>query len=97
VMAEHADVEELASAGDGSVLSAFWPGGRMLVMWDGRTHVDINLVTYFESSLLAQDFAINLQEAISGLETILLDEQPRGFGRVVNFRKDLKSLDPYWA
>jgi S-adenosylmethionine/arginine decarboxylase-like enzyme len=96
-MAEQAYVEELTSTGDGSVLSAFWPGGSMLVMWDGRTHVDINLVTYFESSLLAQDFAINLQEAISGLETILLDEQPRGFGRVVNFRKDLKSLDPYWA
>jgi hypothetical protein len=98
MMAEHANVEELASAGDGSVLSAFWPGGSMLLMWDGRTHFDINIVTYIESSRLAEDLAINLKEEISGLETILRDEQPRGFGRVVNFKRDLKkSMDPYWA
>jgi hypothetical protein len=35
MMAEHADVEELESARDGSVLSAFWPGGSILLMWDG--------------------------------------------------------------
>ena len=97
MMAEQADLEELTSAGDGSVLSTFWPGGSMLLIWDGRTHFDINLVTYFESSKLAQDLAIKLKEEIYGLETILLDEQPRGFGRAVNFRKDLKSMNPHWA
>jgi S-adenosylmethionine/arginine decarboxylase-like enzyme len=97
MMAEQADVEELASAGDGSVLSAFWSGGSMLLMWDGRTHFDINLITYFESSRLGEDLVIKLKEEISGLETILLDEHPRGSGRVVNFKKDLESMDPYWA
>lgn len=69
----------------------------MLLMWDGRTHFDINLITYFESSRLGEDLVIKLKEEISGLETILLDEHPRGSGRVVNFKKDLESMDPYWA
>jgi S-adenosylmethionine/arginine decarboxylase-like enzyme len=91
------EVHELTSAGDGSILIAFWPGGSILVMWDGRNHIDVNLFDFFESSSLPENLALHFKQHIHGLETILRDEQPRGFGRVVNFKRDLDSINPLWA
>ena len=95
-------VQELPSAGDGSVLAAFWPGGSIIFMWDGRIHFDMNIFTFFESKNLPEALALNLKQEIPGLVTILRDEQPRGYGRVVNFQKDMKigTTDrkiPFWA
>ena len=77
------------TAGAGSVHVAFWSSGSALVMWDGRGHVDINLVSFLESISFHAEFADLFRYAIPDLETILRDEQPRGYGRVVNFARDL--------
>jgi hypothetical protein len=95
-----AEVQELPSAGDGSVLTAFWSGGSIILMWDGRIHFDMNIFTFFKSTSLPEELALNLKQEISGLETILRDEQPRGYGRVVNFQEDFGKTErsvPFWA
>jgi S-adenosylmethionine/arginine decarboxylase-like enzyme len=95
-----AKVQELPSAGDGSVLAAFWSGGSILFMWDGRIHLDMNIFTFLESTNLPEKLALRLKQEISGLETILRDEQPRGYGRAVNFQKDVGKTErkvPFWA
>jgi hypothetical protein len=95
-----AEVFELTSAGDGSVLAAFWSGGGFIFMWDGRIHFDMNIFTFHESTKLPEDLALNLKEEIAGLTTILRDEQPRGYGRVVNFQKEMGNNErkvPHWA
>jgi hypothetical protein len=84
----------IVSAGDGCILIAFWPGGSILVMWDGRNHIDVNLFDFFG---LSEDFEMEFKQHTHGLETIFRDEQPRGFGRVVNFKRDLKAMNPLWA
>ena len=96
-----AEVQELPSAGDGSILAAFWSGGSIIFMWDGRIHIDMNIFIFFEGTrTLSEALALNLKKEISGLETILRDEQPRGYGRVVNFQKDFGETErrvPFWA
>jgi hypothetical protein len=95
-----AEVQELSSAGDGNVLAAFWSGGSIIFMWDGRIHFDMNIFTFYEYERLPQVLARNLEKEISGLKTVLRDEHPRGYGRVVNFQKDIGKTErsvPFWA
>ena len=93
-----AKLEEFTNLGDGCVLAAVWPEGNVVVLWDGRKHVDINLFTYAESVEFADEFVSQFKSTIPLLEIALRDEQPRGFGRVVNFLHDIEPrVDPHWA
>jgi S-adenosylmethionine/arginine decarboxylase-like enzyme len=95
------EIQELEVEGDGCVFVAFCLGGSVIVMWDGRMHVDVNLFTFLESKSAHKDFEDAMKtELRSSLETILKDEQPRGFGRVVNHVWDLGKGErpaPHWA
>lgn len=94
------EVQEMTSSGDGCVMVVFWAQGSAIVVWDGRIHVDVNIITYFESKKMPQDLLLEMRSRLYGSELILHDEQPRGFGRVVNFQKDIGSgdrKDPLWA
>jgi len=95
---DNADVYSVENIGDGHVTMALWSGGTVVVVWDGRTHVDINLFTYDESVETADEFISHFKQFHGTLTTALRDEQPRGTGRVVNFLKDVSSTaDPRWA
>jgi hypothetical protein len=94
------DIHELKVNGDGCLLVAFCLGGSIILMWDGRIHVDVNIFTFFESPSAHDDFERQLKTKLRSLEAILIDEQPRGFGRVVNFERDLgkgERAAPYWG
>jgi S-adenosylmethionine/arginine decarboxylase-like enzyme len=94
------EIHELEVDGDGCLLVAFCFGGSIILMWDGRIHIDVNLFTFFESPRAHGDFELRLKTKLRSLEAILQDEQPRGFGRVVNFERDLGKGEreaPYWA
>jgi hypothetical protein len=83
------ELVEYKTPGEGLVLSAFWMGGNLVVLYDGKTHVDIEIVNEFEK---------HLQEQIVLLYIILRDEQPRGVGRVINFDEDVEEgIIPFWA
>ena len=83
--------------GDGCVLTTTWSGGSVVVLWDGRTHIDLNLFTYEQNTKLANAFESNFRSS-KKLVTMLRDEQPRGIGRVLSYFSDLEEgLEPHWA
>lgn len=87
------DSSQNSLSGDGSVVMAVWPEGNVVVVWDGKVRVDVNLFTYEEDF----DHADSFIEKFSGMKSVLRDEQPRGRGRVVNFQSDLTPKeDPHW-
>jgi len=95
---ENNNVTEFDDLGDGCLLVDTWRGGSIVVLWDGRNHVDINLFTYEEDFEQATAFEENFSLAIPGLQTMLRDEHPRGMGRVVSFEKDIEEYEePHWA
>jgi hypothetical protein len=93
-----ATVMEQPVSGEGSLFIAFWSEGRAVALWDGRTHVDINLT--FPATIAAEKFDKFISHIImnvKGMSTVLRDEQSRGIGRVVNFVGDIESTDtPYY-
>ena len=95
-----AKIHEHNKLGEGSLLLVFWNGGSASVLWDGRNHIDINLFTYVESAQTAINFVRNFMDKLPFLKVALRDEQPRGFGRIVMYEKDLKAAKgriPPWA
>jgi len=92
-------VEEYSGLGDGCVLAVIWPGGSIVVLWDGKDHVDVNLFTYHENIKQAKEFEDGFKKGTGKLlPTVLHDEQPRGIGRVVSYQRDLEDNDtPHWA
>jgi len=93
-----AEVHEFSSMGDGCLLVAIWEGSSVLVLWDGRQHVDINLTIDEEDDDYMDAFEKTFIKEIPVLKTTLRDEQPRGHGRVINFSDDIdENSDPLWA
>lgn len=78
------------NVGDGCLIVGYWPAGSVLLVWDGRQSVGINLL----SSQILDKFEASLAWDITAR-----DEMPRGPGKVVNFRDDLGSREepPHWA
>jgi len=86
-----------SGVGDGCIFMVTWSGGSIVVLWDGRKHIDVNLFTYEEDVKQADKFETNFRTT-KYLKTILRDEQPRGAGKVVSYFNDLKEQgDPHWA
>ena len=97
---EKAELTEVTNLGDGAMVVAHWSGGHVVALWDGRTHIDLNLFTYNESLEFANKFAAAFKARFGkGFKTALRDVQPRGYGRVVSFLSDMKDIgvDPHWA
>ncbi len=83
--------------GDGCMLSVLWPSGSIIVLWDGREHVDVNLFTFDQDLERANNFDSNFRFATM-LKTKLRDEQPRGIGRIVSYFNDLGwNVVPHWS
>ena len=90
-------IKEYTGIGDGCVLIATWSGGSIVVLWDGRKHIDVNLFTYEQNTEMANTFESNFRTS-KNLVTMLRDEQPRGIGKVVSYFADLeKGGKPHWA
>ncbi len=86
------------SIGDGIIFVATWSGGSIVVLWDGRKHIDVNFFTYEQNTEQSHAFEANFRTS-KKLSTRLRDEQPRGVGRVVSYFDDLKGAAevPEWA
>jgi hypothetical protein len=74
--------------GDGVAVVVLFPSGSVVLVWDGRKHVDINLYTTDQSKATSDQFVESFA-TLTGLAKTLRDDQPRGPGRVVQFQDDL--------
>lgn len=94
-------LKDVSNIGDGALVVAQWSAGSCVVLWDGRTHVDLNLFTYNENPSFANRFSATFKSHFgkNGFNTALRDVQPRGYGRVVSFRSDMEDIGdhPHWA
>jgi S-adenosylmethionine/arginine decarboxylase-like enzyme len=78
---------------DGCVLFSHWPMGSMMVVWDGRSRISINLFS-------SQDSIPRLEKHLTNKmnwKLIARDEMPRGIGKVVNFSDEALHIVPHWA
>jgi len=72
--------------GDGAICAGTWETGTAVVSWDGRYQVDLNVFSTSEKDEL-NDFENDIKTRLSNLGGWLRDIQPRGYGRVVNFKE----------
>jgi len=90
-------IQQCDDVGDGLVLVATWLEGTIIVLWDGREHVDVNMFAYDGLESQVEHFQKRFQMGTS-LSTVLYDEHPRGFGRVVSYKHDFDpEVEPHWA
>jgi len=95
---EMTDIDEFSDLGEGIVLTTSWSEGSIVVLWDGRNHVDINIFAFEGYEKECKNFEKNIVSGMSSLKVVLRDEQPRGTGQVVSFIKDLQgNAMPHWA
>lgn len=84
------DLQTYTDVGDGLVIIADSTAGSVILVWDGKEHVDLNFFlhddTEFEIKEHLEEFEklTKLQMAMT-----LRDDFPRGTGRVMNFRADM--------
>ncbi|GFH47476.1 hypothetical protein CTEN210_03951 [Chaetoceros tenuissimus] len=86
------DIQTFESFGDGVVMSTVWNGGSLIliVLWDGRSHIDVNLFTFVEDVHIGITF--EFFQVLPSFQTMLRDEQPRGTGNVVAYKRDLRTM-----
>ena len=76
--------------GDGGASVAIYRGGNAILTWDGDKHIDVNFYLDDEQDKAVVDkFQQELQSSIPYLVSRSKDQQPRGYGRVVNFASEI--------
>jgi S-adenosylmethionine/arginine decarboxylase-like enzyme len=82
------NVGEDAGIGDGQIVVGISSEVFVIVVWDGNTHIDVNLYLSDEDlylhRLFISTFVLNLGKTIP-IQKTLSDTHPRGIGRVVSF------------
>ncbi|KAL3933939.1 MAG: hypothetical protein SGBAC_010183 [Bacillariaceae sp.] len=88
--------EKTQKIGDGGLIVYSSKVANVVLVWDGRTHVDLNFFTFSEgkgekvSGSVPDKFISGfLKASHRALQVNLRDDQPRGTGRVINFPSDL--------
>lgn len=82
--------------GMGVLMTSFWNGGHAILKWDGLKRVDINFFTYIEDKRIRISFQSAFIEQIDYMVSVARDEQPRGYGGIVNFESEIKN-PPHWV
>ena len=77
---------------DGIVIVSSNDKGNAILVWDGRSHMDINFFIFdAEASTISDEFKKACMEQKYSIKVTptLQDDQPRGTGRVINFPEDI--------
>lgn len=92
-------VQKSCDVGEGCLFLALFDSGTLSVLWDGRSHIDINIFSMKEDIDLVDLFVKSFMHSIPTHAIMLRDEQPRGLGRVVSYFRDLSENGelPHWA
>jgi len=84
--------------GEGSVIVSLIKDGTVVATFDGDKHIDLNIFTLKEDENIASRFVENVRYHFPTNNIVLLDEQPRGYGRVVSFLRDIEPRkSPSWV
>jgi spermidine synthase len=75
---------------DGCMITAFWSKGSAILTWDVHSEISLNLFTHEEDSAMHKSFGSAFTEKIPYLALVSHNQQPRGFGRVMNFKRDMQ-------
>eukprot|EP00980_Cylindrotheca_fusiformis_P018572 scaffold6155_cov108-Cylindrotheca_fusiformis.AAC.7 len=80
---------------DGIICAGGWDTGSAVISWDGRYQVDFNI--FSENGLEeVTAFEADMKMKLPTLGGWLRDFQPRGYGRVVNFKEDIEGEDNFF-
>ena len=92
------DIRTFDEVGDGLVMMLSWSLGNIVLLWDGRMHIDINIFTFFEDLEFADTIQNTFKKGFrkNKLVLTLRDEQPRGVGKIVVYKRDVK-FKPLWS
>jgi len=82
-----ADIQ-VYDVGRGCVAVSIWPGGSIVLLWNGMTRIDVNLFTLVDNEKMHDDLEIVFMERVSSIDILSRDNQPRGLGRVVLFEDE---------
>lgn len=85
----------ISSMGEGTVMLCMNPyKGTVVMVWDGRKHVDISLyLTGNQVGEVDKFLGAFLHYVDRKLKVALRDDMPRGINRVVNFPEDLRTAE----
>jgi hypothetical protein len=75
--------------GDGLVAVAFWSHGNAVIKWNGQGRVELNLFLDGEEKDGVSRFRSTFSKSLGNLNTVMVDEFPRGYGQIVNFASQL--------
>ncbi len=82
---------------DGFLTTGFWEHGRVVILYDGTSHINVNLFTYEDTKKTGDTFKTAFVDNVPSLTVVSLrDEQPRGFGKVVSLERETFDT-PYWV
>eukprot|EP00566_Odontella_aurita_P003749 CAMPEP_0113586544 /NCGR_PEP_ID=MMETSP0015_2-20120614/34356_1 /TAXON_ID=2838 /ORGANISM="Odontella" /LENGTH=1264 /DNA_ID=CAMNT_0000491993 /DNA_START=143 /DNA_END=3937 /DNA_ORIENTATION=- /assembly_acc=CAM_ASM_000160 len=81
-------LESITEVGDGFVVAALSSEGSIIVVFDGKSHVNVNIFSHDEweerPDKIMGAFSLKLP-----FNVVQRDEQPRGTERVINFMSDI--------
>lgn len=81
---EKDSTEAFHEIGDGGLYIGLSSKGQVVVTWDGAESVNVNIFVYDENANIYDLFAAHFGENLPPLKLMLRDEQPRGYGKVIN-------------
>jgi S-adenosylmethionine/arginine decarboxylase-like enzyme len=70
--------------GEGALYIALMDKGQLVVTWDGASNMNVNIFTYDEKTNHGSAIAQPLMSSLPEMNLMLRDEQPRGYGQVIN-------------
>eukprot|EP00970_Alexandrium_tamarense_P016582 scaffold6887_cov188-Alexandrium_tamarense.AAC.3 len=76
--------EEFHEVGEGALYIALLSNAQVAVTWDGAGSIMVNIFTYDENVNHFKAFATPLTASLPQMNLMLSDEQPRGYGGVIN-------------
>lgn len=83
-MGSPSDKDTFHEIGQGALYIALLEKGQVVVTWDGATHMNVNVFTYDETTNHGSAIAEPIMRSLPKMSLMLRDEQPRGYGGVIN-------------
>lgn len=76
--------EAFHQVGEGAVYIALYDMGQVIATWDGASNMNLNIFTYDEAADHLSAIAEPFLSSLPNMGLMLRDEQPRGYGGVIN-------------
>lgn len=83
--------------GEGVLIIGHFSSGNVSLLYDGNCHIDLN-VFHLREDVKTSDLKNLMRVKLKSFKLKLRDEQPRGNGRVVSYKRDIEDTPhPRWA